>query len=259
VTGEVSQGSDAWEVLRRHTPARIGLGRAGDALPTSAVLRFEAAHALARDAVHDALDGETLAAELSAALGDRVPPVPVVASAAPDRAVYLQRPDLGRRLAPTARPVLAELAAGGPYDLVLVVADGLSARAVHTHAVATAAAVLDRLDGWSAAAVVVRQARIAVGDEIGQLLGARFAVVLLGERPGLSAPDSLGAYLTIDPRPGRRDSERNCISNIRPPLGQSIEAGADTIAGLLRQAAALGITGVGLKDDQALPQQESAG
>jgi len=142
---------------------------------------------------------------------------------------------------------------------VLVVADGLSARAVHTHAVATAAAVLDRLDGWSAAAVVVRQARIAVGDEIGQLLGARFAVVLLGERPGLSAPDSLGAYLTIDPRPGRRDSERNCISNIRPPLGQSIEAGADTIAGLLRQAAALGITGVGLKDDQALPQQESAG
>jgi len=247
--------ADPWAELRRHTPARIGLGRTGDAVPTSAVLRFEAAHALARDAVHDVLDADRLAADLAGALGGRLPSVPpVLDSAAPDRAVYLQRPDLGRRLAPSARTVLqARPGAATTCDLVLVLADGLSARAVAAHAVPTAAAVLERLPGWSVTAVVVRQGRVAVGDEVGLLLGARFAVVLLGERPGLSAPDSLGAYLTRDPRPGRRDSERNCVSNIRPPDGQGIEDAAATIAGLLLAADRLGVTGVRLKDDLTLP------
>jgi len=245
---------DPWAPLRRHTPARIGLGRAGDALPTSALLRFQAAHALARDAVHDVLDAELVTSGLAAALGDRLAAAPVaVDSAAPDRARYLQRPDLGRRLAPSAAAVLAPVAAAGPCDLVLVVADGLSARAVHAHAAATAGAVVARLPGWSVAAVVVRQGRVAVGDAVGALLGARFAVVLVGERPGLSAPDSLGAYLTHTPRPGRRDSDRNCISNIRPPQGLGIEAAAETIAGLLLKADRLGLTGVGLKDDLTLP------
>jgi len=244
--------ADPWAALRRHTPARIGLGRTGDAVPTSAVLRFEAAHALARDAVHDVLDADRVAADLAAALGGRLPCAPpVLDSAAPDRAVYLQRPDLGRRLAPSARAVLE--APATPCDLALVLADGLSARAVHAHAVPTARAVLELLPGWSVTAAVVRQGRVAVGDEVAELLGARFAVVLLGERPGLSAPDSLGAYLTRDPRPGRRDSERNCVSNIRPPHGQGIEEAAATIAGLLRAADRLGVTGVQLKDDLTLP------
>ncbi|MCW2778704.1 MAG: Ethanolamine ammonia-lyase [Frankiales bacterium] len=233
-----SADADPWALLRAATRARIGLGRAGDALPTSAVLDLAADHALARDAVHEVLD----VAALQAQLGDL--PHLVVPSAAPDRATYLQRPDLGRRLGPDVR------LPRGRYDVVFVLADGLSARAVHAHAVPTLRAALAGLDGWSVGPVVVAtQARVALGDEVGAALGADAVVVLLGERPGLSAPDSLGAYVTWAPRPGRLDSERNCVSNVRPPAGQSHEVAGATVARLLREMRRLGLSGVRLKDD----------
>jgi ethanolamine ammonia-lyase small subunit len=179
-----------------------------------------------------------------AALGE----VLEVHSAAPDRATYLQRPDLGRRLA--AGTVLARADA----DLAVVVADGLSPRAVHEHAAGVTTALLERLPGWSVAPVVVaHQGRVALGDEIGAALGARAVVVLIGERPGLSAADSLGAYLTWDPRPGRVDAERNCVSNIRPPHGLGYAQAADTLAALLTAARELGASGVALKDESVLP------
>src|SRR3954453_7680222 len=198
---------DPWSVLRDATRARVALGRAGDALPTARELEFRAAHAAARDAVHAPLD----AGAVRAALGGEVLEV---RSAAPDRATYLQRPDLGRRL--PGGPALPRAGA----DLAVVIADGLSPRAVHEHAAGVTAALLERLPGWSVAPVVVaHQGRVALGDEIGAALGARAVVVLIGERPGLSAADSLGAYLTWDPRPGRVDAERNCVPNPRPPHG----------------------------------------
>jgi len=233
---------DPWAVLRNATRARVALGRAGDALPTSRELEFRAAHAAARDAVHAPLDAGLVRRQLAAADLD----VLEVASAAPDRATYLQRPDLGRRLAEgTALP-------RGRYDLALVLADGLSPRAVHEHAAATVTAVLDRLPGWEVAPLVVAaQARVALGDPVGEALGAAAVVVLVGERPGLSSADSLGLYLTWAPRPGRVDSERNCISNVRPPHGLTYDQAADTLAGLLRAARELGASGVALKDEGA--------
>jgi ethanolamine ammonia-lyase small subunit len=233
---------DPWAVLRNATRARVALGRAGDALPTPRELEFRAAHAAARDAVHAPLDAGLVRRQLAAAGLD----VLEVASAAPDRATYLQRPDLGRQLAEgTALP-------RGRYDLALVVADGLSPRAVHEHAAATVTAVLDRLPGWEVAPVVVAaQARVALGDPVGEALGAAAVVVLVGERPGLSSADSLGLYLTWAPRPGRADSERNCISNVRPPHGLAYDQAADTLVALLRAARELGASGVALKDEGA--------
>jgi ethanolamine ammonia-lyase small subunit len=172
-----------------------------------------------------------------------------VHSAAPDRATYLQRPDLGRQLAPgTSLPHTGA-------DLAIVIADGLSPRAVHEHAAGLVGALLERLPGWSVAPLVLaRQARVALGDAVGEALGAHAVVVLVGERPGLSSADSLGVYLTWDPRPGRADSERNCVSNVRPPHGLSYAQAADTVAGLLTAARELGASGVVLKDEgPALP------
>jgi ethanolamine ammonia-lyase small subunit len=237
-----AEGDDPWSVLRSATRARVALGRAGDALPTHRELEFRAAHAAARDAVHSPLDVDAL----TAALGGEVL---TVASAAPDRATYLQRPDLGRQLAEgTALP-----RAGA--DLAVVLADGLSPRAVHEHGPGLLAALRDRLGGWSLAPpVVATQARVALGDAVGEALGARAVVVLVGERPGLSSADSLGVYLTWDPRPGRVDSERNCVSNVRPPHGLSYAQAADTVAALLSAARELGASGVALKDEgPALP------
>ena len=238
VAGPAAVGADPWQVLRGATRARVALGRAGDALPTARWLEFRAAHAAARDAVHTPVDP----ALLRAALGGRE--LLEVHSAAPDRATYLQRPDLGRRLRPgTALP-------GGEVDLAVVLADGLSPRAVHEHGVSTAAALLERLPGWSVAPLVLAaQARVALGDEIGAALGARAVVVLIGERPGLSSADSLGIYLTWAPRPGRADSERNCVSNVRPPHGLGYAQAADTVVALLGAARALGASGVALKDE----------
>jgi ethanolamine ammonia-lyase small subunit len=230
-------GDDPWAVLRSATRARVALGRAGDALPTARELEFRAAHAAARDAVHSPLDVDRLRADLD---GE----VLAVASAAPDRATYLQRPDLGRQLAEgTTLP-------GTGADLAVVLADGLSPRAVHAHGPGLAAALIERLPGWSVAPLVVAtQARVALGDAIGAALSVRAVVVLIGERPGLSSADSLGVYLTWDPRPGRVDSERNCVSNVRPPHGLSYAQAADTVATLLGAARELGASGVALKDE----------
>ena len=238
--------TDAWEDLRALTPARIALGRAGAALPTREVLAFDLDHAQAREAVHTPLDLARLGADLEAAGW----PWLELASRAPDRRTYLMRPDLGRRLAPDA---LARLAAYRGCTLALVIADGLSSRAVQQHAVPLLAALRGLLDpGWRLAPVcVVGQGRVAVGDETGEALGAEIVAVLIGERPGLKAPDSLGVYLTFRPRLGRTDAERNCISNIRPE-GLPVEQAAHRLVWHLREALRLGLSGIGLKDESDL-------
>jgi ethanolamine ammonia-lyase small subunit len=230
---------DPFRALRAATPARIGLGRAGQGLPTAAMLEFQLAHARARDAVHAALDVPRLQADIAL-------PTVVVDSAATDRAVYLQNPDLGRRLAEPAPPLQR-----GDYDLALVIADGLSALAAQAHAAPLVRALVARLAGWSLAPVVIaRGGRVAIGDPIGAALGARIVAVLIGERPGLSAHDSLGVYVTWNPRPGRRDSERNCLSNVRSPGGLSADQAAGRLAWLLGEIRRLGLSGVDLKDRQ---------
>ncbi len=232
---------DPWALLRKATRARIGLGRAGDAVPTRALLEFQLAHAQARDAVHAPLDLDALEQALA--------PNPILRlhSAAPDRITYLRRPDLGRRLDAASRERLSGAVKAGPPDIVFVVADGLSARAVMRHAAAVLSACLQRLpEHAQAPIVVVEQARVAVGDEIGDILGAKLCLVLIGERPGLSVADSLGLYLTWAPRPGVQDSARNCISNIHAD-GLSPEQAADQAAWLIREATRRGLTGVDLK------------
>ena len=244
-------GDDPWAVLRGATRARVALGRAGDGLPTARLLEFKAAHAAARDAVHASVDVPALRASLREAgvAADVVDGLVEVHSAAPDRATYLQRPDLGRRLADGV-----DLPAG-ECDLAIVIADGLSPRAVQDHAAGLVAAVLDRLEGWTVGPLVLAtQARVALGDPVGAALGARVVVVAIGERPGLSSADSLGLYMTFAPRPGRADSERNCISNVRPPHGLGYAEAAGTLVALLTAARELGASGVALKDEgPALP------
>jgi ethanolamine ammonia-lyase small subunit len=245
---------DPWALLRRHTPARIGLGRRGVSQPLAAQLAFQVAHAQARDAVHRAFDAEAVAAAVQA-LGL---PTLRLHSAAPDRAAYLKRPDLGRQLdaASTAQlqALPAHFEADMPVDIAVVVADGLSALAAERHAAPLLAALQAALGPtWRWAPVaVVQQARVAIGDPIGHALGARLVVVLIGERPGLSSPDSLGIYLTWAPRPGRSDAERNCISNVRPEGLPPAEA-ATRLAWLLQQARQRQLTGVALKDESEPP------
>jgi ethanolamine ammonia-lyase small subunit len=242
MTGNVTpRGSDPWAPLRATTQARIGLGRAGMSLPTRAVLDLQASLAAARDAVHLPLDVAALVPGLAAmGLGDPI----VLSSRAADRGTYLRRPDLGRL------PGSTEGLPSDGWDVGFVVADGLSSKAVSEHAVAMAAALLDALDPDLSVAppVLVTQARVAVGDWIGQAMNLGTVLVLIGERPGLSVADSLGIYLTHSPRPGRTDAERNCISNVHPPEGLSYVAAARTAAGLVRGARALGRSGVDLKD-----------
>ncbi|RZI62558.1 MAG: ethanolamine ammonia-lyase subunit EutC [Rubrivivax sp.] len=237
-----------WHTLRRHTPARIGLGRAGVSQPTAAHLAFQLAHAQARDAVHLELDHAALAASLNEAGLKTFD----LHSAAADRAEYLQRPDLGRRLDDESTARLSALDVEAQPDLALVVADGLSALAIERQALAFIEALRPLLaDDWRWAPVsIVRQARVAVGDPIGHALGAKLVVVLIGERPGLSSPDSMGIYVTWAPRPGRVDAERNCISNVRPE-GLEPEAAAARLAWLLNEARARQVTGVALKDESA--------
>lgn len=245
---------DPWARLARLTPARIGLGRAGTGLPTIEVLRFGLAHAQARDAVHTPMDRAEVAAGIEA-LGFATL---ALSSAALDRATYLRRPDLGRALSDESRTRLADTPAE-PVDLAIVVADGLSARAVHEGAAGFLAAFKPHIGraGWSLAPIVVAtQGRVALGDGIGAALKARAVVVLIGERPGLSSPDSLGVYLTLDPRIGRSDAERNCISNVRP-AGLSHDLAAFRLDWLLREAFLRGITGVNLKDGSG-PALEAA-
>jgi ethanolamine ammonia-lyase small subunit len=227
--------------LKSFTPARVALGRTGHSLPTRELLRFQLDHARARDAVWEELDPTSLGL-----------PHILVRSAAPDRRTYLRRPDLGRKLSADSRLLLER----GEYDAAIVLADGLSAAAIQCHAapLLTEMAPFWTEESWRLAPVTVAlQARVAIGDEIGALLGAQMVAVLIGERPGLSSPDSLGVYLTWDPRPGRTDAERNCISNIRTE-GLSYAAAAHRLHFLMREARAHKLTGVELKED-ASPNQ----
>jgi len=228
-----------WTDLRRFTPARVALGRVGNGLPTAAHLAFRAAHAAARDAVQASLDIGALQAELK----DAGLPSIAARSEAPDRRSYLVRPDLGRRLSdPTVIPRL-------PGSMLFVVCDGLSAIAVQRHAGTLLRHVVARVPGPVAPIIVAEQGRVALGDDIGEAMGAEAVAVLIGERPGLTAADSLGVYLTWQPRRGRTDAERNCISNIRPEGLPPIAAG-DKLLWLIDAMRSLRLTGVGLKDEQ---------
>jgi ethanolamine ammonia-lyase small subunit len=256
---------DPWHALRRFTAARIALGRTGVSQPTAAQLAFQLDHARARDAVHLALDCPTLAQAIEAAWPEAGPCL-TLHSAAADRNVYLQRPDLGRRLDDASRTLAQRQPAGArerPFDLAFVVADGLSALAVMQHAAPFLAALRGRLlaQRWSLAPIaIVQQGRVAVGDEVGELLGAKLVVVLIGERPGLSSPDSMGLYVTWAPAVGLTDERRNCISNVRP-AGLRYDEAAAGLHYLLVEAHRRQLTGVGLKDESgaAAPLPEGGG
>ncbi|HTS52397.1 MAG TPA: ethanolamine ammonia-lyase subunit EutC [Burkholderiales bacterium] len=239
---------DPWNGLTRFTPARIGLGRAGGSVPTKPLLDFQLAHARARDAVQRDLDAEALQWALTA----RGFEVLRLHSAARDRRTFIQRPDLGRVLNPEAKALLEDNEHDGdPFDAVFVVADGLSSLAAERHAPALLEHIVPRLAEarWRLAPVcLVRQGRVAVGDEIGALLPAAMTVMLIGERPGLSSPDSLGIYLTWDPVPGRSNAQRNCISNVRPE-GLSYALAAHKLFYLMTEARRRKLSGVDLKED----------
>lgn len=244
---------NVWRTLRRYTDARIGLGRAGISLPTAELLAFQLAHAQARDAVHQPLDPARLVADLErVTLASGLGQPAQVHSQAADRFTYLQRPDLGRRLSEASREHLMSRGSAEPYDLAMVVVDGLSSSAVQTNAAPLLDGVLNDLTQASrpwrlAPLTIVQQGRVAIGDEIGALLNARMVAVLIGERPGLSSPDSLGVYLTFGPKPGLTDARRNCISNIRP-AGLTIGEASQRLLYLMREADRLKLSGVGLKD-----------
>jgi ethanolamine ammonia-lyase small subunit len=234
--------------LRALTPARVGLGRTGVSQQTRDLLDFQRAHAQARDAVHARLESSALAEAVSKIT---LAEVLVLHSAAPDRAAYLQRPDLGRILDKASHNRLAALdrPGGEEWNLALIVADGLSALAVERHALPLFTELLPRLGSWRLAPVcVVEQGRVAIGDQIGSALGVQLAIVFIGERPGLSSPDSLGAYITFDPKPGRTDAERNCISNIRAE-GLSYSHAAFQLVYYLAEARRRRLTGIALKDE----------
>ena len=228
--------------LRRFTPARIALGRAGPSETTAASLAFQLDHARARDAVHAALDFSALAGSLDAAGWASLR----VKSRVADRAEYLRRPDLGRTLDEPSRAALQPSAAK-PADIAIIAADGLSATAITQNLLPLLAALgpLLRASHALAPLILADQARVAIGDEIGEALGVRLTIMLIGERPGLSAADSLGAYVTYGPRRGTLDSNRNCISNIRP-AGLSYEEAARQLATLCGEALRLELTGIRL-------------
>jgi ethanolamine ammonia-lyase small subunit len=229
--------------LRALTPARVGLGRTGVSQQTRDLLDFQLAHAQARDAVHARLNAAPLAAQIE---GDTRPRVLRLHSAAGTRAEYLQRPDLGRRLDESGRALLAEQPSD-PVDVALVIADGLSALAVERNVPPLLDELLPRLsDSRLAPLCIVEQGRVAIGDEIGSALNAQLVLVLIGERPGLSSLDSLGAYLTWNPRPGRLDAERNCVSNIRAE-GLSPARAAVQLAWIVAEARRLQLTGITLR------------
>jgi ethanolamine ammonia-lyase small subunit len=247
---------DAWQQLRRITPARIALGHAGTSLPTQAHLDFQFAHACARDAVHQHLDIPPLVKEL----GQRGHEAMVLHSAAGDRHIYLQRPDQGRRLDDASRRMVAAHAAShqGEYDILFVIADGLSSIAVQENALPFLDTMLPSLarDLWRIAPIAIaEQARVAIGDEIGQTLGAGMVAILIGERPGLSAPDSMGIYLTYRPVVGTTDACRNCISNVRR-AGLSHELAAHKLRYLMNEARRRRLTGVALKDEAEMPPRQ---
>jgi ethanolamine ammonia-lyase small subunit len=244
---------DPWLNLQRFTSARIALGRSGGSQRTTTVLDFRAAHARARDAVHAPFAASTLSDSFSAAGLSGL----ILTSAATDRFTYLKRPDLGRKLSAKDQLTLVNLADSPDYvapDIVFIVSDGLAAQAAETHALPTLTALAAALhaDGWIIGPTcVVPLARVKIQDEIGSLLGARFTLMLLGERPGLGAPDSLGAYFTAGPAAKRTDADRNCVSNIRPE-GLPPLLAARKLAWLLNTSRQTGQSGVALKDTQPI-------
>jgi ethanolamine ammonia-lyase small subunit len=247
--------ADPWDFLKAHTAARIAQGRTGHSLPTAALLAFQLDHARARDAVHSALDSEGLLRDLS----EQHPNPQLVSSQATDRQTYLQRPDLGRRLNQASTIRLQELCVPDQNDfpavtLCIVIADGLSALAVSRYAVAVTSGLIEQAKAlnWSVAPLcVVEQGRVAIGDEIAGCLQAELLVVLIGERPGLSSPDSMGAYLTYRPRPGFTDESRNCVSNIRSE-GLIPDLAVQKIMYLLGEMKRRQLSGVLLKDDMPM-------
>jgi len=245
-----------WHAWRAATPARLALGRAGNGMPTDETLRFGWAHSMARDAIHAALDIEALDRALQAQGWT----VARARSRAADRITYLRRPDLGRQLnADDAARLRASARPGEASEVCLVVGDGLSSLAIERHAVPMLAALRRQLPPATryAPVVIATQARVALADEVGELHGAQLSVILIGERPGLSSPDSLGLYLTHAPRRGRQDAERNCISNVRAE-GLSYAAAAFKLAWLMREALRRGLTGVQLKDESDLAVVDAA-
>lgn len=239
---------DPWGDLKQYTSARIALGRAGGSLQTNDWLDFKLAHAKARDAVHCDFDAETLVNELQAEHES----ILLLRSSVKNRTEFLKRPDLGRRLDESSKSMLRTNATES--DLVFIISDGLSATAVHSHASRVLSLLMPKLSkaGWSIAPiVVVRFGRVAIEDEIGALLEAKIALILIGERPGLGSPDSLGAYIVHNPKLGNTDADRNCVSNIRP-AGLDYEAAAETTFYLLSEAKKRQLSGVELKDERDL-------
>jgi ethanolamine ammonia-lyase small subunit len=245
-----SEADSRWTLLRAATPARVGLARSGSSIATKELLAFQLAHAEAKDAVGELLDSELILRSLA----ERGLQALLLRSAASDRHIYLARPDLGRRLEESSRTRLG--AAVRTCDLVFVLADGLSARAVHRHALPVLDQALPELNRnqWHVGPVtVVQHGRVAIGDEIGHELGAALVAVLIGERPGLTSPDSLGVYLTWNPAVGRTDAERNCLSNIRPE-GLTYREAAQRLLHLCTEARRRKCTGITLKDETALTE-----
>lgn len=245
-----------WQQLRNFTSARIALGRTGNSIPTKALLSFQLDHAQAMDAVHCALDTTALGQTLTQLpqVQSLTPSVPlVVESKISDRFMYLQRPDLGRQLNPESWQRLVKQAASLNFtpDLAIVVADGLSSTAIQHHAAPFIERLLTRMSEsgtWLLAPItIVKQGRVAVGDDVAECFGAKMVLVLIGERPGLSSPDSMGLYLTWGAKRGSKDSERNCISNIRPE-GLSYDDACNRTMYLLEEARRLHLSGVNLKD-----------
>jgi len=239
--------TDPWHSLRSFTHARIALGRAGAALPVAEALQFRLAHAHARDAVYSILDTDTLRATLET----QGHTVAWVQSQAHHREEYLKRPDLGRILNFTSRTAIQQLTTTPTAQIAIILADGLSATAINNHALPVLTILLKKFEDAAltlAPVILATQSRVALADEIGELLNVKLSIILIGERPGLSSPESMGAYLTFNPRSGLTDEARNCISNIHPQ-GLPYAAAADTIFYLARTAFSRELTGIALKDE----------
>jgi len=246
IKGSISD--DSLNPLKEFTAARIGIGRSGTSIPTKQSLAFKLAHAHARDAVYSRLDIDALSADIK----QFDLPVILLHSKAGNRAEYLQRPDLGRKLKKSSANQLKEYA--GDYDVSIILADGLSAAAINENVIG----LLDHLIPLFTAAKLklapicfIEQGRVAVSDKIAHLLNAELSIILIGERPGLSSADSIGAYMTYEPKPGLTDESRNCISNIRPQ-GLAFKPAAEKLFYLVQEAFRMKLSGVGLKDNQGL-------
>jgi ethanolamine ammonia-lyase small subunit len=249
---------NSWQKLKQFTSARIALGRAGNSIPTNEQLGFQLDHARAIDAVHKALDVQQLVGQLSQSkvLREMISALPtVVSSKATDRMTYLQRPDFGRQLNEASWQLLVDSRAENnkPYDLAIVIADGLSSTAIQRHALPVIEKVVEKLAMtkkhiWSIAPLtIITQGRVASGDDVGECLKAKITMILIGERPGLTSPDSMGIYITWNPKRGTKDSSRNCISNIRPE-GLGYEEASDKVLYLLSESIKLHTSGITLKD-----------